>query len=257
MWHDCDLLGINIVPIPNPHVTHHLLSTYTVNPAVAASLLTACHFVKPEWINEVIRLGNLPADSSGGVSLEHTCSLPPISKFRPAFSASLHPEQKVFKVWEPNEERLNMLASYRFLCVGEKGRELESDFRDIIERGGASFETFDVKAGKTKFHRALSRGQAKVGKKQLVLAKEQGMQAAIGKDGWKELVGEASKYVGPFLHPSNHLTSFCSFGVHFIEPEALVQVVMALDTSLFDRKPTPDMDVDDGPFYAVSCISYV
>lgn len=93
-------------------------------------------------------------------------------------------------MWEPNEERLGMLAGYRFLCVGEKGRELESDLRDLIERGGASFEIFDVKAGKTKFHRALTRGQAKEGKKQLVLAKEH-MQAAIGKDSWNELVGAA------------------------------------------------------------------
>jgi hypothetical protein len=192
----CNLLAINVVPIPHPYVTHHLLSTYTANPSVAASLLSACQFVKHEWINEVIRLGNLPADSSGGVSLEHTFSLPPISKFRPGFSASLPPVQKVFKVWEPNEERLNMLTGYRFLCVGEKGRELESDLRDIIERGGASFETFDAKAGKIKFHRALTRGQAKVDKKQFVLTKEQGMQAAVGKDGWKELVAEARSYVG-------------------------------------------------------------
>jgi hypothetical protein len=169
------------------------------NASVAASLLTACQLVKPEWINEVIRLGSLPDDSSSGTSLEHTFSLPPTSKFRPTFSASLPPAQKVFKVWEPNEERLNMLAGYRFLCVGEKGRELESDFRDIIERGGASFEAFDVMAGKTKFHRALTRGQAKEGKKQLVIAKEQGVQAAIGKDGWRELLGEARTYACLFL----------------------------------------------------------
>lgn len=84
-----------------------------------------------------------------------------------------------------------MLANYRFVCVGEKGRELESDLRDIIERGGASFETFDVKAGKTKFHRTLARGQAKEGKKQLVLAKQEGMKAAVGRDDWKQLFEEA------------------------------------------------------------------
>lgn len=226
----CASLGINVVPIPNPHVTHHLVSTYIVNPAIAVSLLSACQLVKPEWINEVVRLGSLSADSSGGASLEHTFSLPPISKFRPSFSPSLLPEQKVFKVWEPNEERLDMLASYRFLCVGEKGRELESDLRDMIERGGAAFETFDVKAGKTKFHRALTRGQAKEGKRQIVLAKGQGMQAAIGKGGWQELVEEAR-----------------TFGVHCIEPEVLVQAVVSLDTSLLVLEPITAMDVDEGP----------
>jgi hypothetical protein len=191
--------GVCVVPIPNSHVTHHLLSTYVANASIAASLLSACQLVKPEWINEVIRLGSLPDDDSSGTSsLEHTFLLPPTSKFRPSFSVSLLPAQKAFKVWEPNEERLNMLAGYRFLCIGEKGRELESDFRDIVERGGASFEAFDVTAGKTKFHRALTRGQAKAGKMQLVIAKEQGVQAAIGKDGWRELLGEARRYIGLF-----------------------------------------------------------
>jgi len=201
-----DRPGVNVVPFPNPHVTHHLLSTYTANAAVAASLLSACQLVKPEWLNEIIRLGNLPTDTSDGISLEHTFSLPPISKFRPSFSASLPPAQKVFKAWEPNEERLNMFTRYRFLCVGEKGRELESDLRDVIERGGGSFEAFDVKAGKTKFHRALTRGQAKEDKKQFVIAKEKGVLAAIGKDGWMELVGEARRCVCRFLLLCNNVT---------------------------------------------------
>ena len=84
-----------------------------------------------------------------------------------------------------------MFVGYRFLCVGEKGRELDSDLRDVIERGGGSFETFDVEAGKIKFHRVLTRGQAKEGKKQLIIWKEQNVQAAIGQEGCQELVEEA------------------------------------------------------------------
>lgn len=177
---------------PSPHVTHHLTPNYVATPTMAVSLLSACQFVKPEWITEVIRLGNLPRnnDPSDGVPLEQTFALPLASKYRPVFSPSLQPLQKAFNVWEPNEERLNMFSKYRFLWVDEKARELDGNFKDVIERGGGSFEMFDVHGGKAKLHRALTRGQAKEGKKQLVIGKENSVQAAIGKDGWKEFVNE-------------------------------------------------------------------
>lgn len=187
------ITGVAIVHVPNQHVTHHLLSSYTANPIVAASLLSACQFVKPEWLVEVIRLGSLEksSDPSNGVSLEQLFVLPPITKYRPSYSASLSLSQKEFRVWEPNEERLSMFTGYRFLCVDEKARELDGDFKEVIERGGGSYETFDTTAGKAKFHKALARGQAKEGKKLIVVGKQKSIQATIGKDGWKDLVVEA------------------------------------------------------------------
>jgi hypothetical protein len=185
--------GINVVLTPSPYVTHHLTPNYAATPTFAVSLLSACQFVKPDWITEVIRLGTLPRnnDPSDGISLEQTFTLPLTSKYRPSFASTLHPAQKAFNVWEPNEERLNMFSKFRFLWVDEKARDLDGNFKDVIERGGGSFEMFDVHGGKAKLHRALTRGQAKEGKKQVVIGKENSMQAAIGKDGWKELVNEA------------------------------------------------------------------
>ena len=188
--------GVHVVHIPNRKVTHHLLSTYSANPIVAASLLSACQFVKPEWLDEVIRLGNLPlsSDPAKGIPLEQCFELPPISKYRPGYSASLSLSQKEFRVWEPNEERMTLFAEYRFLCVDEKGRELSGDFRELIERGGGSFETFDPNSGRRSFHKALARGQAKEGKTVVVIGKRESIHAAIGKDGWEELVAEAQEY---------------------------------------------------------------
>ncbi|KAG6828871.1 hypothetical protein H0H92_006480 [Tricholoma furcatifolium] len=219
----CASLGLHVVHIPNPHVTHHITTNYTAQPVIASSLLSASQFVKIEWLNEVIRLGILPNTSQE--SLERNFELPPLSKYRPAYSPSLPTSQKEFRVWEPNEERLMMFSSYRFLWVDEKSRL--GDYKEVIERGGGSFETFDSAAGKSKFHRALTRGQAKEGKTQVVVGKAKSLTAAIGKEAWRELVDEAK-----------------SFGLHIVEPDLLVQVVIEVDTSLFHTPPSPDMDND-------------
>ncbi|GLB42770.1 hypothetical protein LshimejAT787_1202190 [Lyophyllum shimeji] len=226
----CASLGVHVVHIPHRDVTHHLLPSYTAQPIVAASLLSACQFAKLEWLMEVIRLGALPKDSdpSQGVSLEHTFNLPPLNKYRPTYSPTLPTSQKEFRVWEPNEERLSMFSTYRFLYVDEKARF--GDFKEVIERGGGSFETFDATGGRTKFHRALTRGQAKEGKKQVIVGKQKSLVAAIGKDAYGELVEEAKP-----------------FGLHFVDPEVIVQVVIEVDTSLFGTPPAADVDVDSVP----------
>lgn len=233
--------GVHVVHVPNRKVTHHLLSTYSANPIVAASLLSACQFVKPEWLDEVIR--------AEGIPLEQSFELPAISKYRPGYSASLSLYQKEFRVWEPNEERLTLFAEYRFLCVDEKGRELGGDFRELIERGGGSFEAFDPNSGRGRFHKALARGRAKEGKIVVVVGKRESIQAAIGKDGWEEFVAEAKEY-------GQHLSSFSAgrlidgcprFGLTFLEPEVLVQVVINADVRLFAARSSMDMDVEEGP----------
>ncbi|KAF5378152.1 hypothetical protein D9615_007618 [Tricholomella constricta] len=224
----CASLGLHVVHIPDSHVTHHVLPSYTAQPIVAASLISACQFVKLEWLAEVIRLGTLPksADFAHGIPLEHSFNLPPLNKYRPTYSPSLPTSQKEFRVWEPNEERLKMFSALRFLFVDEKPRF--GDYKEVIERGGGSFETFDVTGGKSKLHRTLTRGQAKEGKKQIVVGKEKSLTAAIGKEAWRELVEEVK-----------------SFGLHIVNPETIVEVVIELDMSLFDTPPATDVDVDE------------
>ncbi|KAG6917214.1 hypothetical protein DXG01_003419 [Tephrocybe rancida] len=202
-----------------------VLIHYTAQPIIAASLLSAAQFAKLEWLTEVLRLGSLPKGSKE-VSLEDTFELPPLSKYRPAYSPALPTSQKEYRVWEPNEERLGFFSSYRFLYVDEKNRI--GDYKEVIERGGGSFEIFEAATGKSKFHRALTRGQAKEGKTQIVVGKSKSIIAAIGKERWKELVEEAK-----------------SFGLHIVDPEIIVQVVINLDTSLFSTPPPPDVDDDE------------
>lgn len=188
--------------IPSAHVTHHLTSTYSATLSIATSLLSACQFVKPEWLHEIIRIGTLPRNNepSTGISLEDNFSLPLISKFRPTFSSTLPPSQKLFKIWEPNEERLNMFQGYRFICAGEKAREIDTDLRDLLTRGGGTIETFDVQGGVSKLHKALTRGRAKEGKGVVIVGDQKLIQTAVGDEGWNELLAEAKTYVPCFAH---------------------------------------------------------
>ncbi|KAF5348255.1 hypothetical protein D9756_010524 [Leucocoprinus leucothites] len=211
----CARLGVSIVYTPNAHVTHHILPTYVSNASVAASLISAAQFVKFEWLLEILK---------NEASLEENFALPNISKFRPMFSPTLSPSQKVFKVWEPNEERFDMFTKYRFLAFGEKAREIESDLRELIKRGGGLLETFDVAGGVAKLHKALTRGQAKESRQLVVVADVKDMKAAIGANEWKKMVEEVQ-----------------SFGLSITYPETVVQSVIDVEPSLLNiRQPSPE-----------------
>lgn len=188
------IVGINLVHTQNSHVTHHLTDSFTESAGIAASLLSLCQFVRHEWLSEVIRIGNLPADSSTDVSLEKTFMLPPVTKYRPTFSESLPASLKAIKVWERNEERINMFKGYRFLFVGEKSREIDSASMELLVRGGATYEGFNVASDKANWHSKLVKasGRTNAGGKGVVLVADQdSMKAAVGNVDWQELVNEA------------------------------------------------------------------
>jgi hypothetical protein len=157
--------------------------------------------VKPEWLNELIRLGNLPIndDPSNGHSLEQVFSLPAESKFRPAFGAALPTSLNVFKAWEPNEERINMFRGYKFLFVGEKGREVDGSITELITRGGGNWAAFNVAAGRKEWHHVLAKEnakQARISEAQkglVVVADVSSVSAAVGSEQWGELVVEAKR----------------------------------------------------------------
>ncbi|KAJ3577006.1 hypothetical protein NP233_g54 [Leucocoprinus birnbaumii] len=207
----CAQLGISIVYTPNEHVTHHILPTYVANAAVAASLISAAQFVKFEWLLEILK---------HEATLEENYALPNVSKFRPTFSPSLSPSQKVFKVWEPNEERINMFSQYRFLVFGEKTRDVEGDLRELMHRGGGQIDTFDVAGGITKLHKALARGQAKEGQQLVVVADVKDMKAAIGADEWKKLAEEVQSFELPITYPETVVQSVID-----VEPSLLTAYV--------------------------------
>ncbi|PFH49176.1 hypothetical protein AMATHDRAFT_148277 [Amanita thiersii Skay4041] len=223
----CASLGIHLVPTPNLQVTHHLTPSYTAIPTIALSLVSACHFVKPEWLDEVIRLGNLKDDDTtpGDLPLEQSFALPPLSKYHPSFSTTLEPSQKVFKVWEPSEERMNMFKPYRFFFVVEKNQEASSDIRDLIQRGGGTYDFLDIRAGRTKWHKALTRGNAKEGQQLVLVGKKESLKLAIDRQDWEDFLQETE-----------------IFGLRFVSPETIVQAVIKVDTTAFDKSANEAVD---------------
>ncbi|KDQ52572.1 hypothetical protein JAAARDRAFT_138401 [Jaapia argillacea MUCL 33604] len=188
-------LCINIVYSCYPDVTHHLTPAFSASALIATSLLSASHIVKPEWLDELLRLGELevPTGSMKTTSLEHAFVLPAEAKFRPSFSPSLPPTMKVFKVWEPDEARLNFFHGYRFLFLGEKGREVNMELKDLVVRGGGEYEGFNIGNGRAKWHQTLVKGVNRIGadKKGLVpVASESALLTSIGKEKLDELVEE-------------------------------------------------------------------
>lgn len=238
--------GIKLSQKMHENITHHLAAHYVANLTMAASLLNLTRFVKPEWLNEILRLAALPRndENATGTSLEDNFILPLETKFRPSFSPSLLPKQKAFDVWEPNEERVNFFKSFRFICMQEKATEMESDIREAIDRGGGSFETFNITEGLPKFHRVLSRSQAKEGKKTIVVGDIDSLQTAVGNLGWTKFVSEARRCFDllssleiVFVLPTHSLPLFCAFSSYSTDifaPAKIIQSVIEIDASLLE-----------------------
>lgn len=183
-------------------MTHHITTEYTCDLSCSASLLSLCQFVKPEWLQEVIRLGKLPRRNgqSNGVSLEDHFALPQESKHRPAFPPSLLSSLKKISIWEPNEERVNLFQTCRFICLHEKITAFDTELRNVIHRGSGILENFDIHSGIPKFRKALSRSQAKEGKKTVVIGDLDAMQLSVGEEIWNDFLTEARRYVRISLH---------------------------------------------------------
>ncbi|OCH87756.1 hypothetical protein OBBRIDRAFT_795927 [Obba rivulosa] len=212
----CASLGISVVNAARPEVTHHLTPTFTLTPNVATSLLSLAHIVKPDWLTEVIRLGTPEPDSEKPSSLEEHFILPPLTKFRPAFSPSLPPALKKFGVWEPDEARANLFRAHRFIFVGERGREVQDALRELVRWGGAEYECFAAGSSGRAWHQVLAKGKGK-DKTIVLVADERTAITAVGVSEWKELVGEAR-----------------SFGLRFIPPEKIIEAVAYADISHID-----------------------
>jgi hypothetical protein len=233
------------------NTTHHLISHYVANLSTATSLLSLTRFVKPEWLQEVIRLGSIPVNDkdADGISLEQHFILPSESKYRPAFSPSLLPSHKKFGVWEANEARVNFFSSCRFVCLREKIRESDSELQEAIRRGEGAFENFDIHSGVTKFHRTLTRGHAKEGKKVVVVADADLMQAAVGEQSWREYISEAKRCVSNsflYLRRQFNLETF-SFNLEILPPSQVIQAVLEANIDLLFPSVSPDADSNAGP----------
>lgn len=195
------LVGITTLASSHDLLTHHLTSKYEVTTPVMTSLLCAAQLVKPEWLQELVRLGTTPVeDDSFGLTLLEKSFIPPLeSKYRPAFGPSLPPVLRSFKHWEPNEERLSLLRGFRFILPSEDG-EVDAELRELVVRGGADYEGFNLKAGLTKWRQIIAKGkrrveELRVGKGLVILAKDNVIQRAVEEETWKEMVADAERLV--------------------------------------------------------------
>ncbi|KIY47750.1 hypothetical protein FISHEDRAFT_12901, partial [Fistulina hepatica ATCC 64428] len=142
----CASAGISLVSTHHEAVTHHLTSVIEPSSVVAASLMTATRLVTPQWLEEVIRLADLPLsqDPRDGTSLESQYDLPSLARYRPPFSPDLPDELRKMSIWEPNEARVKLFVNCSFYFVVEKGRYLDSHLVDAIRHGGGWSGKFDI-----------------------------------------------------------------------------------------------------------------
>ncbi|KAG0708530.1 hypothetical protein DFH29DRAFT_1041101 [Suillus ampliporus] len=234
---DCASIGISTLASTHELLTHHLTSKYEVTTPVMTSLLCAAQLVKPEWLQELVRLGSTPVENdSFGLTVLEKSFVPPLeSKYRPAFGPALPPALKSFKHWEPNEERLNLLRGFRFILPAEDG-EVDGELRELVVRGGAEYEGFNLKAGLAKWRQVLAKGKRKVedlrgaGKGLVVLAKDSVIQRAVEEEKWKEMVADAG-----------------SLSAHVVQLETVLEVVVHVDASRIASSGSGSQESDSSP----------
>lgn len=147
------------------NITHHIAASCSSSVPMATSLILNCDFVKPEWLRELIRLCNESSNPSAP-----SFTLPSTPKYSPSFDTSLEPAHKNSKTWLRNEDRSHLFKDLRFICVLHKDKPLDTDLRSLIEIGKGQVESFNIRDGKAKFRKVLSRGSAKTGKQLVVLS---------------------------------------------------------------------------------------
>ncbi|KAF7365058.1 putative proline-rich protein [Mycena venus] len=194
----CASLGIHLVHMPGQNITHHLTDSFTATTLQALSLVSATAFVKPEWLDE-------------------------IAKYRPKFDDALPAEQRTLKIWEANEERMTIFSGYRFICIGEVKRQIDSELRELLTRANGRIEVFDIKGGAEKWRGTLVRSKAKAKQSLVPISDEDACTAAVGKDSWQEIV-EITRV----------------FGLRFYSNQDVIQAVLNADASLLSSSGTPD-----------------
>ncbi|KAF9530072.1 hypothetical protein CPB83DRAFT_875297 [Crepidotus variabilis] len=236
---DCAALGIKLVQTPQISVSHHATAEYVADLRSSASLLSLCQFVRPEWLDELIRLGKLPRkdNQNKASSLEDRFLLPSETKYRPEFSSSLHPTLKNLNVWQPNEERVGLFRGLRFLCLQEKASSQDAELREVLQCGEGTLETFDIHSGPMKFCRALTRCQAKEGTTTVVVGNLEALQVAVGLDTWKKLLSEAQS-CGLMIHPVSEVVQT----VLSTSCEPLLKSILGHDGSSCETPSLPSED---------------
>lgn len=183
------LVGICVRPTPHPNITHHLVPTLTLTPDLALSLITLATPVTPAFLSDLLKAG-----TGQPSALERAFLLPSADKYRPPFSQTLPPALKEFAKWAPNEARTALFNGFRFVFVGERGREAQEAVRELVRRAQGEYECVACEGGRVALRKVLAKGRAK-GRILVLVGEEEALVPAVGKDGWEELVDEAKRRV--------------------------------------------------------------
>ncbi|KAF7299630.1 CDC73-C domain-containing protein [Mycena chlorophos] len=214
----CASLGIHLVNKQSPGVTHHLTSECDATLVQAISLVSGCHFVKPEWLKELLGVDNT---SPANLPIEWSKpSLPSPGKFQPEFTATLAEDCKKAELWQPGEERHAMLARHTFLCAGEKAQVAKS-LRLLLERGGGDVSAFDINTGAETWRQTLKRNMAKTDQTLILVADVDACKAALGK-GWKAIMDVTNE-----------------FELSFSSTEDIVHAIISRDRTLLRPASSP------------------
>ncbi|EPS94285.1 hypothetical protein FOMPIDRAFT_1063265 [Fomitopsis schrenkii] len=204
-------MGICVRPTPHPNITHHLVPTLTLTPELALSLITLATPAAPAFLADLIKAGQGQPSA-----LEDTFRLPSADKYRPAFSQTLPPALKEFAKWAPNEARTALFNGFRFVFVGEKGREVQEAMRELVRRAQGEYECVACEGGRAALRKVLHKGRER-GRILVLVGEEGALVPAVGKDGWEELVDEAN-----------------SFDLSFTSREKILETVVQADPSLLN-----------------------
>ncbi|KAL5514111.1 hypothetical protein ACEPAG_2872 [Sanghuangporus baumii] len=234
----CASLGVKVVSTPRPEVTHHLTGTLSVSTSIAISLLNRAHIVRPDWLTELLHLGETTTSPDGPSVLESDFRLPIVSQHVPKTDSDLPSSLKSLSLWEPNERRSGMLKGWRFLFVGEKGREVDTETRTLVEQGGGEYEVFDVSGGLMRWKQSLARNRRKVeaeGDRNLsIIGDSVSLKIAAG-EAWNGMLEELRIVALCFVSLSQLLSAIVSLDTTRIS--STVVVPTEIDSSLPDRIP--------------------
>ncbi|KAL5522140.1 hypothetical protein ACEPAF_1997 [Sanghuangporus sanghuang] len=234
----CASLGVKVVSTPRPEVTHHLTGTLSVSTSIAISLLNLAHIVRPDWLTELLHLSETTTSPDAPSVLEFDFRLPIVSQHVPKVDSDLPASLKSLSLWEPNERRAGMLKGWRFLFVGEKGREVGSETRTLVERGGGEYEVFDVSGGLTRWKQSLSRNRRKSdaegGRNLSVIGDTEILKIASG-EAWNGMLEELRNAELCFVSLSQLLSAVVSLDTSRISSTVVVST--EIDSSLPDRVP--------------------
>lgn len=126
-----------------------------------------------------------------------------------------------------------MLKPFRVIFLGERGREISEDYRELVRRGGATYECCSVEGGRELLHRVLAKGSDK-GKDMVIIADQSAMIAAIGDDEWDQLFQEAAEYVATVSSYRNCSDQHVSYKLRFIPATKLIETVVRVELSYLD-----------------------